>query len=439
MPINKFKMVDLIAKKKNGEAHTPEEIHFIIDGIKNNTIPDYQLSAWLMAICLKGMTFDESSVLTLEMANSGDVLDLSSLGEYVVDKHSTGGVGDKTTLILIPLLAAAGLPVAKLSGRGLGHTGGTIDKLESIPGFKTSLELDEFLNLVKTTGAAIASQTAHLAPADGRLYALRDVTATIDSIPLIAASVMSKKIAAGANVIVLDVKCGNGAFVKKPEDAQKLSETMVEIGKRLNKSVTCVITSMEQPLGNAVGNSIEVIESIQTLKNNGPEDLKELCLYLGAIALVKSNKAKNINAAKDILNKLLENDSAYSKFKEIVEAQDGDIIVIDNPEKLPTAKYIVEYKSDKNCYIEGLDALTIAKACKILGAGREKKGDKIDYSVGIIVNKKIGNKVHSGEVLAQIHTNSEDLGQYALNLVKQAYNFSDTMPETPRLIYEIIE
>ncbi|EKE03429.1 MAG: hypothetical protein ACD_20C00203G0002 [uncultured bacterium] len=439
MVINKFRMVDLIAKKKNGEAHSKEEIQYIINGVTNNTIPDYQLSAWLMAVCLQGMTFDESAILTLEMANSGDILDLSALGEYVIDKHSTGGVGDKTTLILIPLLAAAGLPVAKLSGRGLGHSGGTIDKLESIPNFKTSLELDEFLDQVKSTGAAIASQTAHLAPADGRLYALRDVTATIDSIPLIAASVMSKKIAAGANVIVLDVKCGKGAFIKTPEDAQKLSETMVEIGKRLNKSVTCVVTSMEQPLGNTVGNSLEVLESIQTLKNEGPEDLKELCLYLGAIALVKSHKASDINSAKDILNKHLTDGSAYNKFKELVKAQNGDTSAIDNPEKLPTAKYIIEYKSDKNCYIAELDALIIAKGCKILGAGRERKEDSIDHAVGIVVNKKIADKVNSGETLAQIHTNNEELGQQALDIIKKAYKFSDTQPDQPKLIYEIIE
>lgn len=439
MPTNKLRMVDLIAKKRNGETHTPEEINYIVNGIKDGFIPDYQISAWLMAVCLKGMSFEENASLTLAMANSGDILDLSSLGEYVIDKHSTGGVGDKTTLVLIPLLATTGLPVAKLSGRGLGHSGGTIDKLESIPGFKTSLELNEFLDQVKNTGAAIASQTAQLAPADGRLYALRDVTATIDSIPLIAASVMSKKIAAGANIIILDVKCGSGAFVKNLEDAKKLSKTMVEIGKRLNKSTICVITSMVQPLGNAVGNSIEVVEAIQTLKNHGPEDLKELCLYLGSIALVKSNKAKDMETAKEILNKHLEDGSAYLKFKEIIKAQEGDTEFVDNTEKLPKAKYILELNSDKDGYVKELDALTIAKSCKTLGAGREKKEDQIDPGVGIIVNKKIGDKVHQGETLATIYANSKESGQYALDIAQKAYKFSDTMPEKPKLIYEIIE
>ena len=436
---NKLKIVDLIAKKKYGEAHTQEEINFIINGIKDESIPDYQLSAWLMAVCHKGMTFDENSALTLAMAHSGDVLDLSLLGEHIIDKHSTGGVGDKTTLILIPMLAAAGLPVAKLSGRGLGHTGGTIDKLESIAGFNPSLELDAFLEQVKSVGAAIAAQTSHLAPADGKLYALRDVTATVDSIPLIAASVMSKKIAAGANVIILDVKCGNGAFIKCMEDAKKLSTTMVEIGKRLNKSVTAVITSMDQPLGKAIGNSIEVVESINTLKNQGPEDLKELCLDLGAIALVKSNKATDINAAKDILNKCLEDGSAYNKFKEIVKAQGGDTEVLDYPDRLPKAKYIVEFKCSADGYIQELDALSVAKACKVLGAGREKKGDPIDYAVGIYLNNKIGDKVSKGCVLAQIYTNSEELGNTASEILEKAYKYSDKPVEKPKMIDEIID
>lgn len=433
----KFKMPDLIAKKRNGEIHTPEEIYFIIDGAKNETIPDYQLSAWLMAVCINGMTFDESSVLTHAMAKSGDILDLSALGKYVIDKHSTGGVGDKTTLILIPLLASAGLPVAKLSGRGLGYTGGTIDKLESIPGFKTSLTLDEFISQIKTSGAAIAGQTTQLAPADGRLYALRDITATVESIPLIAASVMSKKIAAGANIIILDIKYGSGAFMKTVEDALELSTVMIEIGKRLDKSVSTVITSMEEPLGNAIGHSLEVMESIEVLKNQGPQDLRELCLHLGATALVKSNMAKNMAAAVNILEKNLENGSAFSKFREIVKAQNGDVAVIDNPEKFPAAKYMIEFKSNQNGYIEKLKALSVAKACKLLGAGREKKGEKIDHSVGIVLNKKIGDKVAHNEVLAKIYTNSMELGENSLKFLEQAYKFSDSKPEKPQLIYEI--
>lgn len=433
-----MRMVDIIASKKSGNTHSKAEIDYIIKGITEGSIPDYQISAWLMAVCFKGMNTDETAILTDAMAHSGAVLDLSSIGNFVTDKHSTGGVGDKTTLILIPLLAAAGLPVAKLSGRGLGHTGGTIDKLESIPGFKTSLELDEFLSQVKNIGAAIASQTANLAPADGKLYALRDVTSTIESIPLIAGSVVSKKIAAGANVIVLDVKCGKGAFVKTLDEAKELSNTMVEIGKRLNKSISVIISSMEQPLGNAIGNSLEVIESIQTLKNQGPEDLTELTLLLGAVSLVKSNMAQNIDEAKELLRKHLEDGSAYNKFKEIVATQGGNVDTIDSIENLPTAKYIVEVKSDTSGYVEELDALSIAKSCKLLGAGRDKKEDKIDHSVGIVLNKKVGDEVEICDLLACIYTNSFDLANEAVELVKKAYSFSETKPEKPNLVYEII-
>jgi len=433
-----MRMVDIITGKRNGNTHTQQEMDFLIKGITNGSIPDYQISAWLMATYFNGMNVEESARLTYAMAYSGDVLDMSEIGEFVIDKHSTGGVGDKATLILIPLLAAAGLPVAKLSGRGLGHTGGTIDKLESIPGFRTSLELDEFLSQVKTIGAAIASQTAHLAPADGKLYALRDVTATIESIPLIAASVVSKKIAAGANVIVLDVKCGSGAFMKTLPEAQKLSNTMVEIGKRLNKSISAVITSMEQPLGNYVGNSLEVIESIQTLKNQGPEDLTELTLVLGAISLVKLNMAETINEAKAILRRHLEDGSAYNKFIEIVKMQGGDINAIENIENLPTATHLIEVKSEGAGYVNNLEALSIAKACKILGAGRERKEDSIDHAVGIVLNKKIGDKVQVGETLAVIHANCQECAVEAIELVKKAFSYSETIPQKPELIYEII-
>lgn len=432
-------MIDLIAKKRNGEAHSPEEIEFIINGIKNEDIPDYQTSAWLMAVCLKGMTQDECFNLTKAMAYSGDILDLSDIGTYVTDKHSTGGVGDKTTLVLIPLLAAAGLPVAKLSGRGLGFTGGTIDKLESIPGFRTSLSLKEFLDQVKSVGAAIACQTINLAPVDGKIYALRDVTSTIDSLSLIVSSVLSKKIAAGANVIVIDVKCGCGAFMKCLEDAKELSESMVEVGKMLNKSITAVITSMEQPLGKTVGNSLEVLESIQTLKNQGPEDLKELCLVLGAIALVKSGITDNIDHAKNILNERLEDGSALEKFREIIKAQGGDTDVIDDLSRLPASRYIFEYKSPKDGYVQKLDALTIAKACKLLGAGRQKKEDNVDYSVGIVLNKKIGDKTNINDILATVHANSEDLAYKAMDLIAQAYEISDNLPVNQQLIYKIIE
>jgi pyrimidine-nucleoside phosphorylase len=432
-------MVDIIARKKNGGENTQEEINFLTKGVADGTIPDYQLSAWLMAVCLKGMSFDESYMLTQAVTNSGDVIDLSSLGDFIVDKHSTGGVGDKTTLILIPLLAAAGIPVAKLSGRGLGFTGGTIDKLEAIKGFKTSLSNDEFINQVKNVGAAIVSQTANLTPADKKMYELRDVTSTIDSIPLIAASVISKKFAAGSNVIILDVKCGSGAFMKTLAEAEELSVTMTEIGKRAGKPVVCVITSMEQPLGNTVGNGIEVFESIQTLKNEGPEDLKELCLYLGAVSLLKIGKVKDIDEGKELLDQKLKDGSAFEKFKEMVKAQHGELEYIENPDKLIATKYAFELIAESSGYVNKLDALTVAKASKTLGTGREKKEDAIDYTAGVLLYKKIGDRVNKGEALAKIYSNSVDLGQNSREILSQAYEISSEKPQKPELIIKLID
>ncbi len=434
-----MKMVELISKKKLGEQHTADEIKFIVDGVKNKTIPDYQITAWLMAVYFNGMTFDESAVLTEEIAKSGDILDLSAFGDYVIDKHSTGGVGDKITLILIPLLAAAGSPVAKLSGRGLGHTGGTIDKLESIPGFNTSLEMEDFIKQVQNIGAAIAGQTAHLTPADGVLYALRDVTATVDCMPLIASSVVSKKVASGANVIVLDVKYGSGAFVNTAEEAEELSKIMVGIGKKLNRSITAVVTSMDQPLGNNVGNSVEVIESIQTLKGEGPQDVTDLTLELGAISLVKSNKFESKEEAKKVLRELLNNGKALEKFKEMIKAQSGDPVVADDISKLPTAKMHIEFKAPKSGYVSKVGAIDVAKACKLLGAGRDKKGDPIDYSVGITLNKKIADKVESGELLATIHANSQELADQAQKMLEKAFEIKEQQVEKPELIHSIIE
>ena len=434
-----MRMVDIIAKKKNGNSNTQEEINFITKGILNGTVPDYQLSAWLMAVCLKGMDFDESYILTQSVVNTGDVIDLSSLGDIIVDKHSTGGVGDKTTLILAPLLAAAGIPVAKLSGRGLGFTGGTIDKLESIKGFKAELSNDEFINQVKNVGAAIVSQTANLTPADKKMYELRDVTATIDSIPLIAASVVSKKFAAGSNVIVLDVKCGSGAFMKTLEEAEKLSVTMTEIGKRAGKPIICVITSMAQPLGNTVGNGIEVYESIKTLQNQGPDDLNELCLYLGAISLIKAGKVKTIEKGKELLSQKLKDGSAFEKFKEMIKAQHGDIEYLENPDKLIQTKFEYELISESSGYVSRLDALTVAKASKALGTGREKKEDAIDYTAGIRLYKKIGDNIKIGEPLAKIYANCEQSGQDALEILNQAYEISSEKPQIPELIIKVIE
>ncbi|MEI7473394.1 MAG: thymidine phosphorylase [bacterium] len=432
--MQKLRMVDLISKKKAGEAHSVEEIKFIVDGVKNNSIPDYQLSAWLMAVCLKGMTFDESAMLTEAMAKSGEIIDLSALGEYISDKHSTGGVGDKTTLILAPLLASVGVKVAKLSGRGLGYTGGTIDKLESIEGYNPSLELDKFIEQVNTIGAAVISQTAKLAPADSRLYALRDVTATVDSIPLIASSVLSKKIASGANVIVLDVKYGSGAFMKTPEQAEELSKTMVEIGKKLNRSITAVITSMDQPLGNGIGNAIEVQESIDTLKNIGPKDLTDLSVYLAAVMMVNTKNAKTIEEAEKALRESLANGKAYSKFIEMVEAQSAVKNFV-----LPTAEHLIEVKADSEGFITETDALTIAKASKILGAGRETKEDPIDYAVGVVLTKKIGDKVAKGDTIAVVHANSLELGKDAVKTCNKAFKYSSTPVEVPPIVHKVID
>jgi len=434
-----MRMVDIIARKKSGNANTQEELNFITKGILDGTVPDYQLSAWLMAVCLKGMDFDESYMLTQAVVNSGDIIDLSDLGDVIVDKHSTGGVGDKTTLVLAALLAAAGIPVAKLSGRGLGFTGGTIDKLESIKGFRSSLSNDEFINQVKNVGAAIVSQTANLTPADKKMYELRDVTSTVDSIPLIAASVVSKKFAAGSNVIVLDVKYGSGAFMKTVEEAEELSVTMTEIGKRAGKPIICVITSMEQPLGNTVGNGIEVYESIKTLQNEGPDDLNELCLYLGAISLIKAGKVKTIEEGKKLLAEKLKDGSAFEKFKQMIKAQNGDIEYLENPDKLIQTKFEYELISESSGYVSKLDALTVAKASKALGTGREKKEDSIDYTAGILLYKKIGNKITKGEPLAKIYANSEQSGHNAKEILNQAYEFSSEKPQIPELIIKMIE
>ena len=430
--------VDLIYKKRFGGEHTKEEIQHIVDGVSSGKMPDYQVSAWLMAICIKGMSIDETAYLTEAMVKSGDVIDLSALGEYVVDKHSTGGVGDKTTLVLTPMLASAGIPIAKLSGRGLGHTGGTIDKLEAIPGLNTSIPSDEFLEQVKKYGIAVGGQTAKLAPADKTLYALRDVTATVDSVPLIATSVVSKKIASGSNVIILDVKYGTGAFMKTVDEAIDLSRTMVEVGDRLNKHITCVVTSMEQPLGNAVGHSLEVIESIETLKHNGPEDLTELCLTLGAVALNKSKIVKNLEDGKELLLKNLDNGKALAKFEDLVKAQGGDVSVINDYSKFKQAKIVKEFKAYRDGYVSKCDALSVAKGCKVLGAGRDKKDDIINMAVGVVVKKKVSDAVKAGDVLAEIHADDNASLEQSLEWINKAYEISlDPVPK-PVLINKML-
>lgn len=426
--------VDLIYKKRHGEEHTKEEINHLIKGVTTGNIKDYQISAWLMAVCIKGMTLDESAYLTEAIVNSGEIMDLSALGEYSADKHSTGGVGDKTTIVLAPLLASAGIPVAKLSGRGLGHTGGTIDKLEAIPGFNTALEIDEFLGQVKNIGVAIGSQTPKLAPADGIIYSIRDVTATVDNIPLIAASVLSKKIASGANIIILDVKYGTGAFMQTVEEAKNLSETMVEIGKRLNKHVTCVVTSMEQPLGEAVGHSLEIIEAIDTLKGKGPEDLTQLCLHLGAIALHQAKIVTGVEEGEKLLLENIKNGKALEKLKELINHQQGDNRVLENYSLFPQAKIKTAFKSEKDGWISKCDALSVAKACKVLGAGRDKKEDPVNMAVGIIVKKKVSDKVQAGDVLAEICADDQDTLNQSIEWLKKAYIISDQETEKSKLI-----
>lgn len=434
-----MKIVDIIEKKKLGNTLTDDEIKFFIDGIMNGSIEDYQASALLMAIYFKGMNIDETTSLTKYMVQSGEILNLSDISDNIIDKHSTGGVGDKITLMFLPLTAAAGIYSAKLSGRGLGHTGGTIDKLESVPGFRTNLSVEEFKEKVKMHKTAIAAQTLSLAPADGKLYALRDVTSTVDIIPLIASSVVSKKIASGANHIILDVKYGSGAFIKTPEEAQKLSEVMVETGKRLGRNICAVISSMNQPLGRAVGNSVEIIEVIEFLKGNIENDLKEITYTLCYKAFEKTGRFTDKLEAYKYLDELISSGKALEKFKEIIESQNGDISVIENYEKLPQALYKHEVKSIKTGYINNIDALKIAKACKNLGAGREKKSDPIDYSAGIYLTRKTPEFVQKGQTIALIYTNKPETIQESENLVISAYEISDKEVENQNLIYKIID
>ncbi|MCD7779585.1 MAG: thymidine phosphorylase, partial [Candidatus Gastranaerophilales bacterium] len=424
-----MKIIDIIEKKKNGKALNEEEIKFFINGIMDNSIEDYQTSALLMAIYFKGMNLDETTWLTKYMVESGEIMDLSDISDNIADKHSTGGVGDKITLIFLPLMAAAGIYTAKLSGRGLGHTGGTIDKLESIPNFRTDLSIEEFKTKVKEHKTAIAAQTLSLAPADGKLYALRDVTSTVDIIPLIASSVVSKKIASGANHIILDVKYGSGAFIKTAEEAQRLSEVMVEVGKRLNKNICAVISSMNQPLGRAVGNSVEIQEVIEFLKGNMEPDLKEITYTLVQTAFEKAGKVMSKEEGYKYLDELILSGKALDKFKEIISSQNGDTSVIDDYTKLPQAAIKYEVKSTQTGYVKNIDALKIAKACKNLGAGREKKTDLIDYSAGIYLTQKCSEPAAEGETIAVIYTNKKEAIKEAENLILSAYEFSDTKEE----------
>ena len=434
-----MRIVDLIEKKKQGETLSKEEIYFLINSLMDGSAQDYQLSAWLMAVYFKGLNEEETAYLTEAMIESGDVIDFEELTDSIVDKHSTGGVGDKVTITLIPLLAAAGVPIAKLSGRGLGHTGGTIDKLESIPGFNTQLSVKELIDQVRKINVAIGAQTQNLTPADGKLYALRDVTATVDSMPLIASSVVSKKIASGAKNIILDVKYGSGAFMKTPEDAVDLSKLMVNIGKILNKSITAVITSMEEPLGRAIGNSIEIIESIEFLKGNiENSDIADLTYSFASIALLQLGMYNTSVEAKEYLKELVKNGKALEKFRELIIAQGGNPEVVDNYDLFDLPAYKVECESKKSGHVHYIDAYKIAYGCKLLGAGRERKTDPIDYSVGIYLNKKSGEWVNKGDILYTIYSNNPDKTKLAQKHCDEAFVIDESKPSHNSLIYKII-
>ena len=436
-----MRMYDLIIKKRNGEEHTKEEIRFIVDGFTRGEIPDYQMSAWLMAVYFNGMDIEETTDLTRAMINSGETLDLSVISDNIIDKHSTGGVGDKITIILIPILQALNIPIVKLSGRGLGFTGGTIDKLESIPNFNCALPMEKMIDQVKEIGAAIASQTAKLAPADGKLYALRDVTATVDSMPLIASSVVSKKIASGANNIILDVKYGNGAFMKTAQDATKLSEIMVQVGKNLGKKITAVVSAMNEPLGKAVGNSLEIVETIEFLKGNTCPDLEEITYKLASLSVLKMGMAKDEIEAINMVKTVIQNGLALEKFRILIEKQGGETKIIDDYALLAQAKNKIEVKSKKSGFIESINALDIAKASKILGAGRDKKTDNIDYSVGVYLNKKTGDFVEIDEILATIYVNdkSYEIIKNAQDLCVKSFNINNVEPVKKSLIYKVID
>jgi len=433
-----MKMPYIIEKKRDGKDLSRDEIEFLVRGIADGSIPDYQISAWAMAVYFQGMNPREIRDLALAMAYSGEVIELSAVEGVKVDKHSTGGVGDKTTLVVIPLVAAAGVPVAKMSGRGLGHTGGTIDKFESITGFKVEMAHPAFLQQVNQIKAAVVSQSGNLVPADKRLYAIRDVTATIDSLPLIASSIMSKKIASGAEGIVLDVKVGSGAFMKSYEKAAQLAQTMIDIGRGAGRKVVALLSNMDQPLGNAVGNALEIKEAIDTLKGQGPPDLEELSLELAAQMIVLGEKASSINEARDLARAALKSGLGLVSWRLMIEAQGGKLNYSLPSYGLPEAAIKERILADKRAFIENLDALKIGQAAMLLGAGRERLGDIIDYAVGIELLKKPGDLVEAGDTLAIIHANEPGRLEMARKILLDAYHFSDEAVEKKPLIIETI-
>lgn len=433
-----MRMYDIIRNKRDRKELSKEEIEFFIENYVTGEVTDYQTSALLMAIYLNGFTDEETANLTMAMVNSGDVVDLTMIDGIKLDKHSTGGVGDKTSLILIPMVAAAGGKVAKLSGRGLGHTGGTLDKLEAIPGFDISVDEDKFKDLVENAGLVIAGQTQNLVPADKKIYALRDVTATVDSIPLIAASIMSKKIASGSDAILLDVKYGEGAFMKTAEDAEELAKAMVSIGKNLGRNTSAAITLMGEPLGYSVGNALEIQEVIEVLSNRGPDDLRELCLELGAQMLKLGNIEVDVEKGRVLLEELLANGKAFEKFRELVINQGGDVSVIDEPSKFIISPLTHEVKASKDGYVFDLDAEKVGISSLITGAGRETKADDIDHGAGIVLKIKIGYYVKKGDVLGTLYTSDESKFAKAEEILLEAYDIQDTKPVKKAIINKII-
>jgi len=427
-----MRAVDLIRHKRNGGELSAAEISYMVNGYVSGDIPDYQMSAWAMAVFFRGMTERETADLTIAMADSGERTDLSGVAGVKVDKHSTGGVGDKTTLVLGPLVAAAGVPVAKMSGRGLGHTGGTIDKLESIPGFRVELDRQAFIDQVNRIGVAVVGQSGNMTPADKKLYALRDVTATVESIPLIASSVMSKKIAAGADAIVLDVKTGSGAFMKTVEEAETLARAMVGIGTLVGRRTAAVISDMDQPLGLSIGNALEVAEAIATLRGEGPNDLETICLALAVHMVVLGGKAETEAEALELLRSKLRSGEALAKFREFVAAQGGDPAVADDPARLPAAPVRVEATAAAAGFVQAVDAEELGLAAMTLGAGRAAKDDAIDYAVGLVLSRKVGDRVEAGETLAVLHAAADDhRAKEAAERVRAAYRIADT-PSAPR-------
>lgn len=422
-----MRMFDIIAKKRDGKVLTSEEIEFFVNGYVNGDIPDYQISALLMAIYLNGMNVDETTTLTMLMARSGEVIDLSSIPGIKVDKHSTGGVGDKTTFIISPIVASCGVPVAKMSGRGLGHTGGTIDKMESIPGMKTNIDREEFFDIVRNVGACVIGQSGNIVPADKKLYALRDVTATIESIPLIASSIMSKKLAAGSDAILLDVKTGSGAFMKTTDEAIELAKAMVAIGEKVGRKTIALITDMDRPLGKSIGNALEMKEVCDTLKGKGPKDLTELCLTLATNMLYLAGKG-SLDDCYDLAKDALESGKAFEKLKEMVKAQGGDVSVIEDNSKFESSKVAKGLAAAQEGYIYSMDTEKCGIASMILGAGREKKEDTIDYSAGVIIHKKIGDYVKRGDLIASLYSSSEEKCINSSRLLGEAIKISSVEP-----------